>query len=202
MLDGLKRRLARWLGGEQGAAVDGRSGRMVVVIHCILNQNVRDAGAATLGEANWAVLDLCRAHRVGVMQLPCPESACLGLARRRPKGVELRAMLETEAGRRGCRHLALAAADQIADHARLGHQVLAVLGGNRESPGCAVHHAAGGGLAPESGVFMLALAEELAKRGLHLPFRPLRDGEPERMAEDLVWVERRFQDEEKKACPN
>ena len=170
---------------------DARAGRVVAVIHCVLNQNVRDVGAATLPDANWALLDLCRSHQVAILQMPCPEMVYLGLGRERPAGCGLRAMLNTDGGRRCCRQLAEQVAEQIGDHLRHGHEVLAVLGGNRESPGCAVH--GDEGLAPESGAFMRALAESLAGRGIRLPFHPLRDAEPERLAEDLAWVARVFQ---------
>jgi predicted secreted protein len=186
----LWQRLAGFLKREE-PATDARAGRVVAVIHCVLNQNVRDTGAATLPDANWALLDLCRTHRVGILQMPCPEMACLGFARERPAGCGLRAMLELEGGRRCCRQLAEQVAEQISDHLLHGHEVLAVLGGNRESPGCAVHGEEG--LEPESGVFMLALAESLDYRGIRLPFRPLRDAEPERLVEDLTWVARVFQ---------
>lgn len=171
---------------------DVRAGRVVAVIHCVLNQNVRDAGAATFLDANWALLELCRAHQVGILQMPCPEMACLGFGRERPAGCGLRTMLYMETGRRCCRQLAEQVAEQISDHLHHGHAVLAVLGGNRESPGCAVQGDAE--LAPESGVFMLALAESLANRGVRLPFRPLRDAEPERLAEDLAWVTQVFRE--------
>jgi predicted secreted protein len=118
---------------------DVRAGRVVAVIHCVLNQNVRDAGAAMLPDANWTLLELCRTHQVGILQMPCPEMACLGFGRERPAGCGLRAMLDMETGRRCCRQLAEQVAEQISDHLYHGHAVLAVLGGNRESPGCAVH---------------------------------------------------------------
>jgi predicted secreted protein len=186
----LWQRLAGFLRREE-SPTDARAGRVVAVIHCVLNQNVRDTGAAMLPDANWALLDLCRRHQVGILQMPCQEMACLGFGRERPTGCGLRPMLDMEAGRRCCRQLAEQVAQQIGDHLHHGHEVLAVLGGNRESPGCAVHGETE--LAPESGVFMLALAELLAGRSIHVPFRPLRDAEPERLAEDLAWVARVFQ---------
>jgi hypothetical protein len=67
------------------------------------------------------------------------------------------------------------------------NEVLAVLGGNERSPGCAVHRPE----APKdlrSGVLMQALQDELRQRGLDIPFRGMRDADPELLAEDLNWL--------------
>jgi hypothetical protein len=74
--------------------------------------------------------------------------------------------------------------DRLATYADAGCQLLAVLGGNPLSPGCAVHDG-GDALLPESGVLMRELQTELRKRGLEIPFRGLRDADAEQLAQDL-----------------
>ena len=79
------------------APADCRSRRFVAVIECLLNQNVRDQGAASFPAINAEVLHLCQERAVGLLQLPCPEIAALGCQRNRPPGQTLRQAMETEA---------------------------------------------------------------------------------------------------------
>ncbi len=187
--DWLPRR-RRWLGGAAGVAPepDLRSRRMVVVIECILNQNVRDPGAASFAAMNEGVVMRCAQQRVGIVQMPCPEVACLGPARRRGRGQSIRDALDTPAGRAICARLADDTIRRLGEYRAQGHEVLAVLGGNAESPGCAVV-ADGDALAPRSGLLMRALAEGFAQRGIDVPFRGIRDADAASLAEDLAWLD-------------
>ena len=160
---------------------------MVAVIECLVNQNVRDAGAANSAAMCWDLMTLCHAHGAGLMVMPCPEVACLGPLRERPAGVSIDAAMRTEAGRQSCAALARAVADRVQASLLAGNEVLAVLGGNEQSPGCAVHRpAAPKGL--RSGALIQALQDELRRRGLDIPFRGLRDADPAMLAEDLSWL--------------
>jgi predicted secreted protein len=172
------------MGGER----DKRSRRVIVVIECILNQNARDDGAAAFPVADWAVLRLCEAYEVGVLQMPCPEMAFLGLPRKRPPGKSLRAALDTDEGRKCCRRISVTIVDRVQEYVRQGYQILAILGGNPDSPGCAVHVGLLG-LLPTSGVLMCELQDELRQRTLEVPFRGIRDSDPGMMAEDIRWLE-------------
>lgn len=167
---------------------DARGRRVVAVIECVLNQNVRDAGAADAPAMNWALVSLCHGHGIGIVQLPCPEIACLGPERARAPGSSLRDALNTDAARARCAQMAVHAADRLQAHAASGCEVLAVLGGNRQSPGCAVC-LAGGTLQPASGLLMRALQAELRRRGMAIPFRGLHDAEPAALAQDLAWLD-------------
>jgi predicted secreted protein len=119
--------------------MDARTGRIVVVIHCVLNQNVRDFGAAVYPGYTKRLLDILLEHDVGIFQLPCPEMQCLGLLRSRPKGFRIWDVLDTPCGRRCCRSLGRAVADQLQEHTQNNHRILGIVGGDKESPGCAVH---------------------------------------------------------------
>ena len=165
---------------------DGRSHRFVAVIDCILNQNVRDAGAACSPAMNFELLQLCHEHHVGILQMPCPEIAALGFKRARKPGQTIRAALDTELGRKHCAEIASTVADRIVSQVAAGDQLLAILGGNPLSPGCAVHIEEAG-LRAESGIFIKALQTELGRRGLSPSFRGIRDYAPELLTEDLLW---------------
>ena len=116
---------------------DCRSGRLIFVIECLLNQNARDRGAAE-----------------------------------RPA----------------------ATADRIQCYVDQGFEVLAVVGGNEDSPGCAVHVNAADDtqLTERSGVFMRELAEELARRSLQIEFHGMRDADSGLLHADLEWLRDRI----------
>lgn len=166
---------------------DGRSRRLVVVIECILNQNARDVGAATFPALDWPIVQLCNEFDVGILQMPCPEINFLEFDRKRQKGQSIRDALDTQEGRHFCRKISINIADRIEGYATQDYQILSVLGGNPKSPGCAVH-CEDGNLSAASGVLMRELQDELRKRGIEIPFKGIRDYDPEMFAQDIEWV--------------
>ena len=178
--------VARLLGSlRRRFAADCRGGRFVAVIDCIVNQNVRDRGAARFSAMNFPLLALCHETGVAVWQMTCPEIAALGFRRERPPGMTIRQALESDAARQACSELAASVAERLQQQIGEGFELLAVLGGNAASPGCAVHDA-GEALAPESGIFMMALQGELRRRGIEVPFHAMRDASPELLDEDIA----------------
>ena len=170
---------------------DKRSMRIVVVINCVLNQNARAPGAAVFPGMNTKVIDILRKHKVGVLQMPCPEMICLGLLRSRPEGTSIWDIIDTQDGRKCCRRLSVFVADQIEEFLNNGFKVLAILGGDVDSPGCAVHTSDEKGyeLVEGSGVFMRELYSELKRRGIRIPFRGIRDSDQNRLMEDIRWID-------------
>ena len=170
---------------------DVRGRRFVAVIDCILNQNARDCGAARFPAMNFELLQLCHEYRVGVLQMPCPEIAALGFKRERNSGQTIRDALDTVQGRRCCADIASAVVDRIGIYRAEGYPLLAILGGNPRSPGCAVHECAEG-LRVDSGVFTKALQAELRNRNLEVIFKGIRDHDPELLKQDLQWLRELF----------
>ncbi|PID42837.1 MAG: hypothetical protein CSB48_08410 [Proteobacteria bacterium] len=164
---------------------DNRSGKMVMVIECILNQNARDAGAAECPAMNWPILQLCNEYHTGILALPCPEMKFLGFNRKRKRGQSIRDALDTPEGRDCCGRISVEIADRVEDYIAQGYQILAILGGNPKSPGCAVHCDMDGRLLTASGVFMKELQKELHKRGITPTFMGIRDCDPALLAEDV-----------------
>ncbi len=171
---------------------DERSNRFVAVIECALNQNARDAGAACFPDMNFELLELCHRHGVGILQMPCPEVAALGPERKRPPGKSLHEAMDSDAGRCSCRSLAWEVSNAIDAYTARGCELVAVLGGNPLSPGCAVHEGANG-LHEQSGVFMQALQAELRRRKCDPTFRGMRDHDPDLLREDLAWLQTRLE---------
>ena len=189
MSDNLFRRILRCIDPTRVAAeaVDGRSHRFVAVIDCILNQNARDAGAARFPAMNIELLQLCHEQQVGVLQMPCPEIAALGIKRAREPGQGIRAALDTCEGRRRCDELAAEIVGRIVAYCAEGYEFIGIVGGNPQSPGCAVHHDqfSSPALTGESGLFMQSLQAEFGKRGIAARFMAIRDHDPAQLAEDM-----------------
>ena len=173
---------------------DCRSGRLIFVIECLLNQNARDRGAAERPAVTREVVDLLSAAGIGMAQISCPEIACLGFDRQRTPGKTIRQALETPRAMNCCQQLAAATADRIQCYVDQGFEVLAVVGGNEDSPGCAVHVNAADDtqLTERSGVFMRELADELARRSLQIEFHGMRDADSGLLHADLEWLRDRI----------
>ena len=168
---------------------DCRSERFVAMINCILDQNVRDSGAASFPAMNFELLQLCHRFNVGIQQMPCPEIFVLGPQRERPPGIGLRDALDTDKGRRQCAELANEVVDRIETRLTQGSELLAIIGGNPRSPGCAVHNGTES-LRAESGIFMKALQAEMRHRGHDPVFIAMRDSDSGFLQEDLALFER------------
>lgn len=170
---------------------DNRSYRFICVIDCILNQNTRDSGAAQFPALNYQLVQLCHQYNVGIMQMPCPEIAFLGFNRSRPPGTSIRTALDTSDGRLCCRKLSIDIIDRVEEVISQGAEFMAVLGGNPESPGCAVPVDNNEKLTP-AGVLITELKDELYKRNIQVPIRAIRDFDEKLMADDIQWLEHLF----------
>jgi len=146
------------------------------VAHCILNQNVRVAGGAHYPAVIDEVVDALRTHRVGLVQMPCPEFTFAAL--NRPAGT--REDYDTPRFRRHCAKIAGSIADQVDQYAKNGFQVLAVLGIER-SPSCGVEQTTTRPDGPNGeaeatsgqGIFIEELQREFDSRHLQVPFKGL-----------------------------
>lgn len=196
-LKNIRERFAHYLG--KASDKDTRSYQLVAVIDCILNQNARDAGAAVCPAMNWEVLRLCKEYNVGILQMPCPETGFLGLNRTRLPGQSIREALDTAEGRNYCRTISIDVANRIEEYYSQNYRILAILGGNPESPGCAVHIGQPNLLA-DSGVFMRELQAELRRRDIEMPFHGIRDHNPAMLQQDLDWLKKLFSKTEKQSA--
>ena len=179
-------RVKRWL---HPVPADPRSKRFVAVIECILNQNARDVGAACAPAMDSRLLQVCDTHRVGIVQMPCPEIHVLGFARERERGQSILDALNQNRNVSRCHTLTLGIADRIEAYLGQGYQLVAVLGGNPGSPGCAIHQE-DHGLGKRSGLLMKQLQAELRRRGYDPLFLAIRDHEATLHRQDLDSFER------------
>jgi hypothetical protein len=98
--------------------------------------------------------------------------------------------METPTSRERCASLAKDTAKRLHEYVNNGVRVIAILGGDTGSPGCAVLEGpCGTGLAENSGVFIKALAGALSEYDLTIPFRGLRDSSVKTLSRDVEWLE-------------
>jgi predicted secreted protein len=131
-------------------AADARSGRVVFVSHCLLNENVRYPGGATCPGAVPEVLERYLHDGIGLSQMPCPEQRAWGGVRKRHllhlygrRSLRWRPVRRTILAvgnawtRRVYRRLARRVADDIADYVESGFDVVEIVGVGG-SPSCGV----------------------------------------------------------------
>lgn len=167
---------------------DARSKRVVVLAHCLLNQNAISDGTADLPSQFDEIIELLMRSRIGLIQLPCPELLCLGLDRGDPRGGE-RPLLEENTRIRGLmgesmhvqalREKAIELVKQLRQYQSHGFQVLGVIGVDR-SPSCGVATTSiSGSEQPGKGAFFEILAAVLEDSGISIPMIGTKTSEPE-----------------------
>lgn len=166
---------------------DARSKRIVLVAHCILNQNAISDGTADFPGTDEALVRRLLEAGVGLVQLPCPELNGLGLDRGDPEGANrpviventrIRSALGQAAPARILAGLVEQAVFQVEQYRRHGFQVLGVVGIDR-SPSCGVETTSDRDAEVSGrGVFLEALAAELMHRGIDLPMIGVKASQP------------------------
>ncbi len=150
---------------------DKRSRKIIYLAHCLLNQNAKVEGLAAYPGTFRPLARLLLKSNAGLVQLPCPEMACLGP--KRPLGPDTVEQYDTPKNRAACRKLARAAALEMKAYQRAGCKVLAALG-VEGSPSCSAKRvprlvAGQRRLTRGGGLFIEALKKELNKAGLRIP---------------------------------
>ncbi len=173
---------------------DARSRRIIVISHCLLNQNAISDGTADFPGQFKEIIELLMAHHIGIIQLPCPELLCLGLDRKDVNGAK-RPLLDENTRIRGLlgaavcgtllRSKAEEMATQLQDYQNHGFQILGVIGVNR-SPSCGVETTSKDGEEkPGQGVFIEILSKTLLEKGITLRMLGTKTGEKEKSVEKV-----------------
>jgi predicted secreted protein len=130
-----------------------RKKRILIVSHCILNQNTvieneARAEGAVLSAVEWALKE-----GFGFLQLPCPEFTFLGLNRPSMNYDEY----NTPEYRKHCREILQTVLFQAVEYLKNGYELTGLLG-IQNSPSCD----------PIRGIFMEELTEMFAEKGITL----------------------------------
>jgi predicted secreted protein len=168
---------------------DKRSKKILLVVHCLLNQNAKlDRCAHYPGVLREAAGEIVKSG-VGVLQMPCPELLCLGLDREADtkalpsigaEDTRIAVRMKEPKKRAACRRIAKDLVYQIEEYRKNGFEILGLVGING-SPTCAVERTWAEDREQEGpGVFIRLLAEELDKRSISLPMKGIRAAEPKK----------------------
>lgn len=125
------------IGQVKDSLADQRSGKLVFLSHCILNQNACVRGLASQPAVIREVVDAALDHEVAMYQMPCPENTYVGSMR---WGM-VKKMYGTPMFRRHCRQIAEQVCDQIQTYRDNDHRVLGVVFRDG-SPTCGLRTAA------------------------------------------------------------
>ncbi len=152
---------------------DNRGNKVILVAHCLLNQNSVVLGRARRKGPVKELLDELIKEEVGIIQLPCPELIHFGVRR----FWQVKEQMDSVGFRETCRKLANEVAKAVRELERGGVEILGVIG-VKGSPSCAVTEVNSGNWAgppleakekrkvPGMGVFM----EELSLLLEEVPF--------------------------------
>lgn len=168
-----------------------RSGKIVLLSHCLLNANSKIKGAALHGAVLQPVIQYILQQDAGIIQLPCPEHSFAGGAR----WGQSKDQYDNPFYRRHCRTILDPVIDQLADYQQHGCKLIGVLG-IKGSPSCGIHHTCrakwggeitaqagenclpAGFLVKEPGVFIQIFQEKLAEAALKIPFFEVAEDDP------------------------
>jgi predicted secreted protein len=164
---------------------DRRSKKLVLVAHCVLNQNAISDGTADFPSQFREIVELLAERGVGIVQLPCPEVSCLGLDRRDKAGARrellsentrIRGLMEEGRNVEKLRARADDIANEVAEYRRYGFEVLGLIGVNR-SPSCGVETTSRNEREEAGkGVFVALVEERLRALGITLGMTGVRTG--------------------------
>lgn len=174
---------------------DKRSGRIAIVVHCILNQNSRVLGLAERSSVITEIAEFLIDNKIGVIQMSCPELAYAGVLRRS----QTRDQYDTAMFRSCCRKIAEETVNQIKEYSKCGIKTEIVMGVDG-SPSCGVNETSKGNPCQNvsknenttgSGILIQELRFALKKRNISIPFHGIRY---ERLPQDLVKIEELLKD--------
>ncbi len=106
------------LGKIKNTIKDARSGRLIFLSHCLLNQNACVRGLASQPAVIRELVDLLLAHEVAMFQMPCPEVSYYGSMR----WGQVKKQYGSPMFRRHCRKLAEQIGDEVQTYRDNGHE--------------------------------------------------------------------------------
>lgn len=171
---------------------DVRSKKILLVSHCILNQNSVSDGTAEYPGINEIIIKKLLHANIGIIQLPCPEIMCLGLDRRDIRGGERQVVVENTRIRyelkkrdsiRIINDLVEQIMLQINEYIKNGFNILGIIGVNR-SPSCGVNTTSENNQeVPGEGIFINILRKELEMKQIKINMIGIKGSETRKALE-------------------
>lgn len=133
-----------------------REKRIILVSHCVINQNsvVQPLARA---KGPFAFVNTLLENNIGIYQLPCPEFKFLGL-KRKPQSKE---EYECNEYRSLCKNLTSYVISDIKEYINTDYKVLGIIG-IKESPTCSI--------SGTRGIFMEDLFKEFESNNITIPY--------------------------------
>lgn len=166
---------------------DSRSKKIVILAHCLLNQNSISDGTADFPSQFNDLIELLIKNNIGFIQLPCPELMCLGMERQDKDGGKrellaensrIRELMELEENQEKLRIHISFIISQIKEYLKHKFEIIGIIGINR-SPSCGIQTtSAESKEIPGRGVFMQLLEKELENEKISLNMIGVKTGEP------------------------
>jgi len=173
---------------------DSRSKKVVLVAHCILNQNSISDGTADFSGTFEEILNIIIESEVGVLQMPCPELLCLGLDRDDLHGAKREVTVENTRIRRALKEestykeielLAEQVIFQLEEYLKNDFIVKGIIGVNR-SPSCGVETTSMNNEEVHGmGVFINRLEERLNEKEIAIEMIGVKTSEVDKSVEKV-----------------
>jgi predicted secreted protein len=168
---------------------DNRSKKLVLVSHCLLNQNSISDGTADYAGTFTDIIHKLVEKNIGIIQMPCPELLCLGLDRGDINGYNrsvleensrIRQQLLTESSQKRIKTIVDNVFFQVDEYLKNGFTIHGVIGVNR-SPSCGIETTSVDNEEVNGeGVFIQQLLEKFQKKGINLPMVGVKTTMPEK----------------------
>lgn len=168
---------------------DARGRKVLIVSHCIFNQNAIMNGCASYPGTMEKVAELIMGAKIGILQMPCLEMNCLGLDRGRIEGYKngitventrIRKALEDNIPNKIMDDFANYIILQVKEYMKYGFTIVGVVGINR-SPTCGVNTTSMNDVEVEGeGIFIQKLKKALKDLNIDIPFIGVKGSEPEK----------------------
>ncbi|HJO95502.1 MAG TPA: hypothetical protein QF753_19050 [Victivallales bacterium] len=166
---------------------DKRSRKVIILAHCILNQNAKlDRLVTSYSGTISEVANIIVNSGVGILQMPCPELLCLGLDRDCIKGTFPTIEAEkTRVGRKmsdftfkeQCSNIADNIVYQIEEYTTNNFNILGIVGVNC-SPTCGTETTwIDNDEVKGQGIYIQILEEKLKDKGLKVPIKGIKPDE-------------------------
>ncbi len=133
-----------------------REKKLILVSHCVLNQNSVVLPLAR-AEGPFTFVDTILKNNIGIYQLPCPEFKFGGL-NRKPMSKE---EYDTPKYRELCKTLSSEVINDIIEYIKNEYKIIGIIGIN-QSPTCSISE--------KKGIFMEEIFEMLVNNNITLPY--------------------------------
>lgn len=165
---------------------DIRSKKIVLIAHCLINQNAISDGTAVYPAAFSDLINFLMQNNIGILQMPCPELCCLGLDRGNPLGASSPVLVENTRIRSAMQQKEIKdklqklidyVMLQILEYRKHGFKIIAIIGANR-SPNCGVETTSENNQETQGmGLFMEELAKRLYQNKIKISFLGIKSSD-------------------------